>query len=161
MAIIMRNQTKGKKSDVDFLNQFISDCVKNNIFSIDEIVDFAKNQISEIDSKIIEVEKLKKIRCKLLGVVSSLDKSNKSFQDFSKTLSLFKINNHHICQKILSKVKNESICISSLQFESINTEDVIFCIKQLIDEKVIYSHNQTLSPGEFFQDFERILLQEV
>ncbi len=157
----MRNQSKGKKSDIDFLNQYIFNCIRNNILSMDEMLLSAKKQIAEIDNKIIEVENLKKIRCKLLGVVSSLDKSSESSQDFSKILSLFKINNHYICQKIINKIKNESPCISSLQFDCINTEDVIACIKQLIDEKVIRSHNQILSPGEFFQDFEKILLQEV
>jgi hypothetical protein len=156
----MRNQTKGKKKDLDYLNNFISDCIINNVVSLEDMISAAKQQISEIDQKIIEVENLKKTRCKLLTVVSVLDKNKLINQDFSKILPLFNINNHYLCQKILYDIKQKPINIASLSIDNIDKQDIISCIKELSEGKVIYINDQHIYAGENFDNFLKFVLRE-
>lgn len=157
----MRNQTKGKKKDLDYLNNFISDCIINNIISLDEMISSAKQQISEINQKIIEVENLKKTRCKLLTVISVLDKNKLINQDFDKILPLFNISNHYLCQKILNNVKQNVINIASLSIDNIDKQDIISCIKELSEGKVIDINEQHIYAGENFDNFLKFVLREV
>ncbi len=68
---------KGKKIDLDFVSEFINRSIANNCKSPKEIINEAQNQIQEIDNKIIEVERLKILRSKLIDVVSSLSSIEK------------------------------------------------------------------------------------
>ena len=62
---------KGKKFDPQFFSNFMDSCVKKNIDTQAGMVDVARNKISKIDRKIMEAEKLKVVRGKLLDVIEA------------------------------------------------------------------------------------------
>jgi hypothetical protein len=69
---------KGKKVDTEFLSYFISECIKKNKVITEDIIQEAKEEITNIDSKIKEVEKLKILRSKLIDVIHTFEKPAKS-----------------------------------------------------------------------------------
>lgn len=68
---------KGKKADNDFVSNFIKECANSSITKIKDVIAAAEQQIKEIDDKIIEAEKLKKLRAKLKDVVEILAKHDR------------------------------------------------------------------------------------
>ena len=99
---------RGRKIDSEFLCDFITKCASNNISSTSSIIEEAKSQIQSIDSKIKEVEELKKIRCKLLDVVNSLDKSSvKEKSEEIEVLKCYNLKNPDVCRFICNLIKNE------------------------------------------------------
>jgi hypothetical protein len=154
---------RGRKKDSEFLCDFISSCVKNGKTSSDDITAEAKTIISDIDGKIIEVEKLKLIRSKLLDVVLFFDKTivqGNQLSKEAKILSLFKIPNQNICKFICNNIKKSATKISDLQKSSFNIADLNFSIKQLLDNKVILKTNETLLKDEYFNDYMKLVLRE-
>lgn len=66
---------RGKKSDKEYISNFIETSVKNGKTSLEEMLEDVYDKISSIDSKIREVESLKIERSKLLDVKEFLGKS--------------------------------------------------------------------------------------
>lgn len=153
---------KGKKIDTEFLSAFITECIDNNKSSTDEIINEAKSRISSIDQKIKEVEALKVIRCKLLDVVINFEKENDASNKIreSKILSLFNIQNSNICKFICDSIKESSINIELLYGKNYSNKDIIFCIKQLLEYKVICRNNNCLSRGELFDEYLKFVLRK-
>lgn len=152
---------RGRKIDSDFLSQFISECVNNNKFSTDEILFEAKSKISDIDEKIKEVEKLRLLRGKLLDVVLTFeqpDKLNKT--NDAKVLAFFKINNVHICKFICDNMRDNAITMESLYNRGYSIEDVVYCIKQLLEHKIISKAGNYLLRGELFAEYLKFVLRE-
>lgn len=159
---------RGKKIDSEFLSEFITNCVQQSKNSPEDIVKEAKSRIIEIDNKIREVEKLKIIRSKLLDVISTFNFSeeNNNRQDEKRVLSLFKIQNPHICKYICSLIKNNNsggnsaIDIRSISHDKYSNQDIIFCIKQLLEYKIVYRVNDHLLRGEMFEEYLKLVLKE-
>lgn len=152
---------RGKKTDTEFLSSFITQCVMQNKNSSEQIIEEAKSQISDIDQKIQEVEKLKIVRSKLLGVIDSFEKPNKNDKHNEvKILSFFKIQNPTICKYICNSLKNSNIKINGLQDPKYNQADIMFSVKQLIEHKVIYKTGDVLLRGDMFQEYMKFVLQE-
>jgi hypothetical protein len=149
---------KGKKIDTDFINDFISTCLLNNKTSSEDIVLTAKQQIQNIDNKIKEAEDLKKIRSKILDVIYTFEKPEKN--TYNKILDLFKIQNPHIAKIILNKIKFKKINISDCQDSEYQYTDILFCIKQLLEHKVIEKDNDYYLAGELFSDYLSFVLKE-
>lgn len=152
---------RGRKIDSEFLSGFITECVNNNKITTDEILCEAKSQIASIDKKIVEAEKLKLHRCKLLDVVITFEKPDYSDKiNESKILLFFKIQNPHICKFICDNMKDSTISIESLYNHGHSMHDIIFCIKQLIEYKVISKAGNYLLRGELFHEYLRFVLKD-
>ena len=152
---------RGRKIDSEFLSQFITECINDNRASTDQIIDCAKTQIEFIDQKIKEVEKLRLKRNKLLDVVLTFEKSNNTRKiNESKVLSFFKIQNPHICKFICDNMKESAINLESLYNRGYLIQDIVFCIKQLIEHKVISKTGDYLLRGELFQEYLKFVLQD-
>ena len=141
---------KGKKVDAVFLSQFIEDCLTNNIVSNEEILKSAQDQILEIDNKIKEVENLKKKRSKLLDVILTFNSNKKDRKEDIRILQFYKIKNHDISFLICNQIKNGEISINDLNSGNYCASDFNFCIKQLIEHKVLNLSKDILLKGSMY-----------
>jgi hypothetical protein len=152
---------KGKKVDMEFVSQFISQCTKKNIDTPELIVERAKKLISRIDQQIIAVEKQKVKRSKLVDVISTFEKSIKVKKtEEIKTLSFFDIKDIVIAKYLCDAIKSQACDIAKLKHNFSNL-DVIFCIKQLLQHKVIAKTGNAIMPGEMFEQYLKFVFQEV
>lgn len=150
---------RGKKVDNDFLSQFISDCAENNKCSSDEILFEAKQKIEFIDNKIKEVEKLKIIRSKLLDVVNIFNDKNNIKKENDENLYFFEFKNQHICKFICDSLKGSNLIIDSIKSNIYATEDILFCIKQLLEHKIIYRSGNCLIKGSKFEVYYKTIIR--
>lgn len=153
---------KGKKSDPEFLSQFISDSISKNILSTEDMVKLAKSQIEDIDKKIKEVEDLKKIRSKLLDVIDCFDKElkDKNLLNTSEDICLFDIKNQHISKFICDSVKHDNVNIKCL-IHKYSVDDFFFTVKELVKNKVLFKIGDTILKGEKFDRYVNLVFQEV
>lgn len=151
---------RGKKADPEFLSNFITKCIGLNKTSQEEIVQVAKQEINIIDQKIIEVEKMKLLRSKLLDVVSVFEKKETTHKEEAKILSFFRIQHPKICKYICDFLKKESIKIDCLYINEFSKSDIMFCIKQLQEYKVISKVGEYLIRGDKFNDYMKFVLCE-
>lgn len=150
---------KGKKIDTEFLSSFIENCINKNIVTTDDILAEAKLQIANIDKKIIEAEKLKITRSKILDVISTFDtEKNVNKTNDAKILPLFKIPNPNICKHICDKIKNGPLKITAMLSDKHSNQDMMFSIKQLLEAKVIVRTGDLLSRGEMYVNYMKLVL---
>lgn len=153
---------KGKKIDSEFVTSFIENCVNNNILSTEQILQSAKSQINDIDAKIKEVESLKKTRSKLLDVVLTFEQkelAHPKLQDI-KILKLFNVKDKNISKIICDKLKLGPFEISTLTSISYPVNDVNFCIKQLLEYKIISKLGKHILCGSMYEDYVSNVLRE-
>lgn len=155
MVIKMR----GKKIDNEFISDFISKCVQSGIDTPDAIVQSAHDNIVNIDKAIKRMEEQKIIRSKLLDVIETFDKSKTSKSSEAKVLSFFKIQHPHICQSICQRLKIGPANIEEVTGKYV-VADVIFCVKQLIEHKVISKSGSVLLRGDSFDEYMKFALKE-
>lgn len=152
---------RGKKADPEFLSNFITKCIGINKTSQEEIVQTAKQEINIIDQKIIEVEKLKLLRSKLLDVISVFEKTEITHKEEAKILSFFRLQHPKICKYICDLLKKESIKIDRVYINEFPKSDIMFCVKQLQEYKVISKVGDYLIRGYKFDDYIKFVLCEV
>lgn len=141
---------RGRKVDPDFVSQFISLCIEEGKISDSDILQSAKDQISEIDEKLKEIEKLKIKRTKLLDIISSFDKPTKIDNNI---LHFFNLQKPNSCKMICDYLKNKPISIKSINLDK---EELYFCIKQLSKYKIISISEDLLLRGRFFDEYMKI-----
>lgn len=151
---------RGKKCDLDFVSDYIYKCVSNNKTSNESILNCAKQELQDIDLKIIEAEKFKINRSKLLDVISVFENPNaiKKEQDI---LHMFNIKNHNICKFICNSIKDNVVTLDSLSNSDFIFSDIIFCIKELQKHKVINKIGNNLIRGDKFDLYSKFVLCEV
>lgn len=150
---------KGKKVYTEFLSSFIESCVAKNIITTEDILTEARTQIESIEKKIIEAEKLKIIRSKILDVITTFDVSkNPNKINDSKILPLYNISNPNICKFICEKVKNGPVKIILVINDKFSKQDIMFSIKQLLETKVIIRTGELLSRGEMYHNYMKLVL---
>lgn len=150
---------RGKKKDSEFLSDFIVQCVNSGKNSPEDIVVEAKARINQIDMKIQEVERLKVSRSKLLDVIESFEKEEKVSASYeAKILSLFNIQYPIICKRICDHLKTSNILIKEIN--EFPTQDIVFCVKQLLELKIISKIGDCLLRGEMFDDYLKFVLRE-
>lgn len=146
---------KGKKVDVDFLSSFILDCTSKNKNSAEEILKEANYQISIIDKKIKEIDSLKKNRCKLVDVVSTFnERLDKSLE--AKNLHFFDLKKKNTCNEICRILKEEGVIYKHGLTESlgyIGSTSISFCVKQLLEFKIIVYVGSDILKGPEFEDY--------
>ena len=152
---------KGKKIDTEFITQFIEECIQQKYLTPEEIVTQAQSEILQIDQKILEVEQLKSRRSKLLDIIHTFQKPAKISKDQDlKLISFFQIGNPHICKYICSQLKEQACTKNQLWNTEFSVYNFNFCIKQLIEHKVITKIGDTFLRGTMFEEYLRIVLRE-
>lgn len=151
---------RGKKIDNDFLGNFISQCATSGAASPDEILLKAKIEISLIDDKIKEVETLKIKRSKLLDVVTIFGEKlkNKPSKEVEESLPYFNIQNQHICKFLCDSLKSNSLIIDSIKSNVYSKDDILFCVKQLLEHKIIYRTGECLLRGSKFEEYYKTIV---
>jgi hypothetical protein len=156
---IVRQRMRGKKSDPEFISNFIAKCTQKGILTPEEIVKAAKIEIQVIDDKIKEAEALKLRRSKLLDVVFAFDK-NKTKEEVVKFLPFFKIQYPQTCKFICDKLKNGPLPTPTTISGTSNPE-FVFTIKQLLEAKIAARIGELIVRGEKFNDYLKYVLHEV
>lgn len=152
---------KGKKSDNEFVSNFIVRSIREGFDTQDKIVSYAKVLLQDLDEEIKKIEEKKAMRSKLLDVIASFEKPIKSSKtQEAKILSFFQIQHPHICKYICHSIKNGPINISHLNRSSYLEEDFLFCIKQLIEHKVISKVGEQILQASAFEDYMKFVLRE-
>jgi hypothetical protein len=152
---------KGKRIDAEFITQFIEECIQQQYLTPEEIVVQAQSEINQIDQKILEAEQLKIRRSKLLDIISTFQKPVKIFKDQDlKIISFLQIGNPDICKFICNQLKKQACTKDQLINTQFSIYDFNFCIKQLIEHKVITKIGDTFLRGVMFEEYLRIVLRE-
>lgn len=151
---------RGRKKDPEFLSNFISSCVSIGKSSSEEIVNQAKEEVNLIDEKIKEVEILKIRRSKLLDIISTFDVLEKDYKQEKEILSFFNISNINVCKFICDNIKKSVIKIEDLYNHGYDNHDILFCIKQLLEHKIISKSGNLLLRGENFQEYLKFVLKD-
>lgn len=149
---------RGKKTDSEFLSNFISECVQKGMETTSDIVTHARSMIEDIDEEIQKVEKQKIVRSKLLDVIATFDNSSKNSKSAEvRALSFFKIQNPIICKHICDILKKKPTELEGF-LGKFAKEEVIFCIKQLLEHKVICKSNGIFLRGDAFEEYNKFVL---
>lgn len=153
---------KGKKVDIDFMNQYIVDCISDGLVTMESILSITKNKISEIDKQIIELEKLKKMRSKLIDIVNSFDKSEKDNSKAKTILKFFSVENKDIAKLIINSL-DSNLCVKYQTIlhkcHNYPLSDLSKCLKQLKDLDIIIYNNDDIFAGSFFEGYKRFISQ--
>jgi hypothetical protein len=150
---------KGKKSNIEFVSSFMNECIKNGISSSEDIVKEASKRIEEMEIKIQEAEKMKIIRSNLIDVIDSF--SNKKIYNTSNEiiyLDLFSLQLPEICQKIVAIVAEKPQKISDfLENSNFEKENLLFCLKQLVEHRVLVKIGDIFTRGIRFDNYQKII----
>ena len=147
---------RGKKSDPEFISKFILGCVEQGMETPEEIVAHAKETINQLDEELRKVDEKRAFRSKLLDVIASFEKPVKDKTEDAKILGFFKLRDPQRCKEVCDLIKeHESLPTASLVDASYN-----FCIKQLLEAKIIVRHEDQLIRGERFNEYMTFVLRE-
>lgn len=151
---------RGKKTDSEFLSNFISECVQSGMETPAAIAARAQSMIDEIDEEIKKIEAKKLLRSKLLDVVFAFDKPVKEIksQDI-RALSFFKIRQPNVCKYICDHLKSGPSTIVNFGTKY-SKEDLMFCLKQLLENKVISRSQDVFLKGDMFEEYLKFVLRE-
>jgi hypothetical protein len=153
---------RGKKTDSVFVSQFIVESIQQGMETPDQIVQHAKDQISQIDDEIRAVEAKKITRSKLLDVILNFEKPSKDRADDAKILEFFKLKDPMRCKEICELMKvHLSLPVLSWRSFGDDAAQYNFCVKQLLEAKVIMRVSDQLMRGEQFDEYMKFVLREV
>ncbi len=146
---------RGRKTDSEFLINFINDCIKENKNSSEDITNKAKSKVLDIDNKIKEVESLRLVRGNLLDVIAAFEKPVKQneVKDI-RNLSFLNLKKMNICKFICQNIMNDNLDFKN---ELYSEYDLMFCIKQLISYNILCKTNNNIMRGEMFDEYVKFL----
>lgn len=145
---------KGKKKDPEFLSEFIGECVILGQLSPDEILQQAHQQIQKIDHQILETERLKIRRSKLMDVVSYFQQTIPRVIDRKSEIQLaelLRISHPEIAVDICQKLQTNLCTKDQLINQDWALQDFTFCLKQLLLHQVIVKNDDLYSGGEYLE----------
>lgn len=153
---------RGKKTDPTFISQFISESVQNGMETPDQIVTHAKNLINQIDEEIKSIETKKATRSKLLDVIETFEKKAKDTAKDSGLLSFFDLQYPTECKEICETLKYlaSEMPIDSWKTMMSDGATVKFCLKQLLERKILFREGDILKRGERFDEYMTFVLRE-
>lgn len=151
---------RGKKFDPQFLTDFIGSCVGKGLITPEEMGSAARQEIEMIDNQIKKVEDLKSRRSKLLDVIDNFRAPGKSNKEEARILTFFQIKNPHICKCICDLVKLQPQTREHFDDSKYSQHDINFCIKQLLEHRVIAKVGNFFLRGEQFAEYSKFVLQE-
>lgn len=146
---------KGKKSDPEFISNFIKDCILSGKQTSDSIVEHAFNLIKNIDDEIKSIENKKIFRSKLLDVVNEFEEVKKD-KDL-KLLSFFQLKDVKNCKLICDLVKNNPISINDPKIDM----DIKYTIKQLLNYNILSRSNNYIMHGDYYDEYVKFLSKEI
>lgn len=150
---------RGKRVDNEFISEFIADCIRSGINTPEDIMSVAQRDINEIDEAIKRVEKDKIRRSKLLDVINAFQaKAEKSTTEAS-ALPYFNMKYPNVCQFICETLKQGPVSINEIK-GNYTTSDIIFCVKQLLENKIISKSGPYLIRGNNFNDYMKNAFKE-
>jgi hypothetical protein len=168
---------KGKKTDTSFVAAFIDKCIADGIITTDEMIARARAQIDLIEAEIQKISEKKSLRSKLLDVIETFEEKKKEDrQEEAKLLPLFSFDYPNVCQKICQRLIDPNIDydtdgeytyypkeksfdkLSGQVYTDVKTDysTVVFCIKQLLQEKVLAKHDDLFIWGERFEEYMQL-----
>lgn len=150
---------RGKKTDPVFVSEFIQECVALGLLTSDDIVKHAKKLVDNIDEEIKAIEKKKSARSKLLDVIASFEKQSKDKTEEAELLPFFNLQYPETCRKICKDIVSISPDGTYL-ITGIKDAETLFCIKQLIEAKVVARVDYHLVRGERFDKYIKFVLRE-
>lgn len=151
---------KGKKTDMEFVADFIQAAAQEGIESSHKIVSKAENLIAQIDQEIKAMEERKKLRSKLLDVVSVLqEKVEINNSEEIRLLSFYDFKYPPLCQEICQILKQQNVFNHQSSYKGYDTE-IKFCVKQLTVAKILAYQNGQFIKGEKFEDYLQFTLSE-
>ena len=152
---------KGKKFNSEFFSNFISNCINNNKVTPAEMLVEAKLRVSEIDARILEIEKLRLTRGDLLDVIATFEKSSEKKENDSKQiLDMFSIKDQKVCKFICEMVKKEPTEISHFYNKGYDEDDILFCLKQLLEHKIISKQNTLILRSVNFSKYIDLVFRD-
>lgn len=145
---------KGKKTDFNFINSFVEECISKNLFSSEDFLKEANNQIMAIDLKLKEIDNLKKLRSSLLDVVHvfNLEKKDTRKAEDAEILGIFNLPHKNICFFICKKIKLKPVSLKNLK-SSFEEEDLFFALKKMIENKIVYKQGDYILRGSLYDKF--------
>lgn len=147
---------RGKKSDPEFISQFIQISVKAGHETPAAIAKYAQEQIDNIDNEIRAVEAKKLVRSKLLDVIASFEAPNKDKTEEAKLLPFFSLECSHLCKSLCDMVKKQPVYCAQPDAP----HDFKFCCKQLLEAKIVARQGDNLVQGERFDEYMKFVLRE-
>lgn len=155
---------RGKKTDTEFVSSFIEESIKSGLTTTEDFLDRAKSMVSSIDEEIKKVEKQKIVRSKLLDVIATFETPNKNKkQEEAKILSFYQIEYPQVCRAICRSLQRGALTIEQLMEDkelSINSSNVVFCLKQLMEHKVISKVGNHFLRSDKFDLYLNFVLRE-
>jgi hypothetical protein len=148
---------KGKKSDPEFISQFIQESVREGLATSEQIVQRAKQMMNSIDEEIKSIGPKKIMRSKLLDVVDSFEKETKDKAEEAKLLAFYKLEYPDICKTICKIVR-----IQPLPLDQQMDPNSRFAIKQLLECQVLNrdTTKEELVQGARFGEYLKFILRE-
>ncbi len=145
---------KGKKTDKDFVAEFIMDCAKKGLFNLDNVLDMAQKEIEDIDNVIRNIVSLKIRRNKLLDVLDSLKKTNKAPNADKLILSFYQVKNLQLARVICQDLETDKTlqCLYTLNHAS--QHDIHLTVKELCEIKVLMNKDKKIVPAPNFKAFQ-------
>lgn len=154
---------KGKKNNTEFISEFITSCISYGFSSSDDILSLAKEQISDIDIKIKEINDLKIRRSNLLDVISSFESKEKQNNiNEIKRLNYYSIGSNLECCKSICKIienKNTDISVIINSCDKFSQSDILFNIKRLIANKIIHKIGEVILKGDYYEDYIKVICE--
>lgn len=155
---------RGKKSDPEFISQFIQESVREGCETPEQIVKRAKSRIEQIDEEIRAMEAKKIVRSKLLDVINSFEKPVRDKTEEAKLLPFFKFEYPNTCKFLCGIVKDSPLDVNKLSLQPLGSGDsdpqMRFSIKQLLECKVFARVDNQIVCGELFDEYMKLLHEE-
>lgn len=144
---------RGKKVDINFVSEYISNCAQNNIVGANAISDKVLEEISHIDTQIKAVEDLKKRRSKLLDVITTLNKETKN-KSGSDVIEFYRLSSISISANIISMMKGRALSLDTFEDYPEKEQDKIFlAVKEMLKIGILVRAEDDIKAGDRFDEF--------
>lgn len=144
---------RGKKVDINFVSEYISNCAQNNIVGANAISDKVLEEISHIDTQIKAVEDLKKRRSKLLDVITTLNKETKN-KSGSEVIEFYRLSSISISANIISMMKGRALSLDTFEDYPEKEQDKIFlAVKEMLKIGILVRAEDDIKAGDRFDEF--------
>jgi len=151
---------KGKRTDTEFVSNFISECVSKGANTPDLILKSAKEILANIDEEIRKAEESKKYRSKILDVIASFEETKKTSKiEEVRALSYFNMEHPQICYHICLSLKKGPLMKEDFG-DKYPSSNLVYCIKQLLEHKVISKTGKYFLRGDNFADYLQTVYKE-
>ena len=142
---------KGKKLNLDFVNDFIIECANQNRTSPQEVCKEAQGQILALNQEIQHFKQLKHRKNLLLDVLITFDqyKSSKSIDRLM--LPFFQITNKNIAYELHQQIAMQPLKLILLK------QEIMDILQQMQQLNIVQNQNGWAHPAANFESFRLFL----